>query len=336
MPARLFAVCADVHANAAALKAVVRDACAVAHRLDLAPPTWVFLGDLVDYGPDPNACVRLIQSLGGYVIRGNHEIAVTGPFDRPPECVARRWWPITLWTRHRLTAEHRRLLAGLAREVVAPAGLEGFTLFHGSLVDGEDGRIQSHAEAEDNMRRLSTPFGLYGHTHFQGYYTDGVGQATLHLAHPAETPLARWPKGCKGAPATSGSADAWIRLPGRGLRALINPGSVGQPRMHPVLRSGKAPHDQKAAYLLLRLNGSGPGEAQFRRVAYDVARTIRGLETLSWVGVPGEVRGSSIYKDKAGPDGDSQASQLRALFEQMPERLAGLVERDLAPWLRDG
>ena len=49
-------VCSDVHANLEALQAVLSDADARGGFEEV----WV-LGDLVGYGPDPEACVRLLR-----------------------------------------------------------------------------------------------------------------------------------------------------------------------------------------------------------------------------------------------------------------------------------
>ncbi len=64
----LVLVISDVHANLAALKAV------------LESERWeevVFLGDAVDYGPDPGDVVDLLRSLDPSVaLMGNHDAAV--------------------------------------------------------------------------------------------------------------------------------------------------------------------------------------------------------------------------------------------------------------------
>jgi putative phosphoesterase len=58
-------VVSDIHANWAALAAINEpyDVC-------------LCLGDLVDYGPDPAACVRWAMSHANYAIRGNHDHGV--------------------------------------------------------------------------------------------------------------------------------------------------------------------------------------------------------------------------------------------------------------------
>lgn len=61
----------DVHSNLEALEAC----------LHLAKGKYeqvLCLGDLVGYGPDPNAVVEKIRSLASIIIRGNHDKACSG------------------------------------------------------------------------------------------------------------------------------------------------------------------------------------------------------------------------------------------------------------------
>ncbi len=63
-----YLVFADIHANLAALEAVL----AAAGQVD----GYIFLGDVVSYGPDPLACVRLLESLEPLAIAGNHDLVI--------------------------------------------------------------------------------------------------------------------------------------------------------------------------------------------------------------------------------------------------------------------
>ena len=64
-------VMSDIHANYTALKAVLSDAGTV-------DETWC-LGDLVGYGPDPNAVVEEVQEIKNLTcLMGNHDMAVIG------------------------------------------------------------------------------------------------------------------------------------------------------------------------------------------------------------------------------------------------------------------
>ena len=62
----------DIHANVEALSAVV-DALR-RERVD----TWVQVGDIVGYGPEPSACIDIVRELGCITCLGNHDAAVLG------------------------------------------------------------------------------------------------------------------------------------------------------------------------------------------------------------------------------------------------------------------
>ena len=69
-------VMSDIHANYTALEAVLKDAGTV-------DETWC-LGDLVGYGPDPNAVLEQMRDIANLTcILGNHDVAVIGkiPFE---------------------------------------------------------------------------------------------------------------------------------------------------------------------------------------------------------------------------------------------------------------
>ena len=69
-------VISDIHANVTALEAVLEQAGAV-------DETWC-LGDMVGYGPDPNAVVERMRDIPNLTcLLGNHDVAVIGkiPFE---------------------------------------------------------------------------------------------------------------------------------------------------------------------------------------------------------------------------------------------------------------
>lgn len=66
-------VISDIHGNYEALKSVLENA---------GPYDYmIVLGDLVDYGPDPDLVIDEIRSLNPSIIRGNHDEAVSEGID---------------------------------------------------------------------------------------------------------------------------------------------------------------------------------------------------------------------------------------------------------------
>ncbi len=93
------AVFSDVHGNAIALDAVLRD-------IDAQRPDRIICGgDLAFGGPEPEAAVARIRTLGIPCIRGNTDEWLTPETSRSEAIVT--------WTRRTLSAESRQYLASL-------------------------------------------------------------------------------------------------------------------------------------------------------------------------------------------------------------------------------
>ncbi len=226
------AVLSDIHGNLAALEAV---------RADLPPveEVWV-LGDIVGYGPQPNEVIAALQEMGVRSVLGNHDAAAIGSItadDFNPEARA-----AIKWTAQALDANAKTYLATLP-EVRVSGDL---TAVHGSPRDPIWEYITSTTVAAANMASFETWLCLFGHTHLPVIFRDDDGRMEM-------------------LPATPGHP---TRLDAR--RALINPGSVGQPR----------DGIPASAYLIL---DDRDATAEFRRVAYDIGRTQR---LMREVGLP--------------------------------------------------
>jgi diadenosine tetraphosphatase ApaH/serine/threonine PP2A family protein phosphatase len=185
-------VVADVHANLEAFQAVLGDA----HLRGGFEVIWS-LGDIVGYGPDPNACIALLHELPHLAIAGNHDYAATG------ELGTEDFNPFAAeavhWTTSQLTLEEQLWLGNLSA-----VQIEGeFTLAHGSLIDPIWDYLVSPNGAYEHLVRQTTPYGLIGHTHLPGVFF-------------------QTPSGARPADAID------TRL--NDQRFVANPGSVGQPR----------------------------------------------------------------------------------------------------------
>lgn len=189
------AIVSDVHANIEALDAVLADAAAGGE----VGAVWC-TGDLVGYGPDPDAVIDRLRAAGALCIAGNHDLAATGRMDdnefNPAARAAARW------TASALSAEHRAWLAALPLVCV-----EGeFTLVHGSLREPAWEYLLSGEQALDQFALQETHASIVGHSHVQFYAEE-----------------------CETTPELIGVRDG-DSLALREARVILNPGGAGQPR----------------------------------------------------------------------------------------------------------
>jgi putative phosphoesterase len=151
-----FGVISDVHANLEALQAVF----APLEGMDV-----YCLGDLVDYGANPNEVIDAVRESGVKSIVGNHDFAVlngdTSLFN-PRAAMSSKW------TAQRLTASSLEYLRGLPLELRMRVGGVEIYLTHGSpedrLWEYVDPRIHSDLFGYYLDKTRSRLMGL-GHTH---------------------------------------------------------------------------------------------------------------------------------------------------------------------------
>jgi len=234
-------VIADVHANLAALDAVLSevgdfDAC------------WC-LGDTVGYGPDPGACIKRVREINTVSVAGNHDLATTGNISlkdfNPLAAAAARW------TQVQLTADEATYLRGRPDSAV----MGDCFLVHGSPRLPVCEYILDVVAAQHSFDCFETPWCLVGHTH---------RPAVFELAHGH----------CMQIDFRNGDL---IELNDR--RLILNPGSVGQPRDGDP-RASYAIYDIDAATFTLhrveydiqltqaRMRAAGLPEALTQRLSY--------------------------------------------------------------------
>jgi len=220
------AVVSDIHSNLHALEAVL-----AAIEAEAPDELWC-LGDLVGYGPRPNECCAAIAERADICLAGNHDLAVRGTIDLAEfggeAAVAAGW------TRDVLEPQAEELLERLEPEGAA----HGVALYHGSARDPIWEYVLSDEAALATLELAGSQLVLVGHSH-----------VALRVVQ-------------SGDELDGGVAPAGTEVEVGDVRALLNPGSVGQPR----------DGDPRAAYLFLDLDAR---RASFRRVEYDVERTQR-------------------------------------------------------------
>ncbi|HUP54039.1 MAG TPA: metallophosphoesterase family protein [Methylomirabilota bacterium] len=214
------AVLSDIHSNLVALDAVLAHAGTV-------DAVW-HLGDVVGYGPDPDGVVARLIEVGAVGVRGNHDAAALGG----PEI---EWFnpdarAAAEWTRDTIDATTRAWLSALPER----HAIDRMTLVHGSPRDPIREYVSDSSIAAENLAVLETDFGLHGHTHVPIAFCLGSGDRMRVVA-----------------------PDRGDGVTLEGQRALINPGSVGQPR----------DGDPDASYLVL---DPDTASVTWHRVAYDV------------------------------------------------------------------
>ena len=220
-----YAILGDIHANLEALLAVV-------DRIrDESVSRVLCVGDVVGYGAAPADCIDVLRSLDASVVLGNHDAAVAERLDPSDfNLPARR---AVEWTKCALEPTDKRWLG----ELPLLAEEDDFALAHGTYSAPERfDYVTRPRDAQASLESMRTRVCFIGHTH-----------VPVTMVRTAE-----------GSRRTRVQSSDTIDLRGS-HRALVNVGSVGQPR----------DGDPRAAFALY-----DPAEEQVRilRVAYDVER----------------------------------------------------------------
>ncbi len=248
------AVVSDIHGNAEALKTVLAD-------IDSRGVTRIVsLGDIIGYGPDPLECVDLVRERCEWSLMGNHDFSVLyEPTNFNPGAEAAAYW-----TREQFDAEpdeaRRReryeflgqlkvrvveTLAGTDRTVLAVHGSPRRPINEYIFPEDVDNAPDKVTTIFDRVDALCT----VGHTHVPGVFTD---EPDFYPPTELENNTYNF---------------------GDDERAIINVGSVGQPR----------DLDPRASYVLLH-----PDRVEFVRIAYDTEQTVEKIHRIpqlnDWLG----------------------------------------------------
>jgi diadenosine tetraphosphatase ApaH/serine/threonine PP2A family protein phosphatase len=221
-----YLVLTDIHANLEALETCLTDARARHFEQTLV------LGDLVGYGADPNAVIDRVAELHpAAIVRGNHDKIALGLAETEGfNIVAKK---AAQWTLSALTPPRREWLASLPQ---GPHIVDNLVeICHGSPFD-EDTYIFDELDALKAINMSARQLCLFGHTHYP---------ITFELSN-----------GTFSAALLTGAAERRLPLQD-GIKYLVNPGSVGQPR----------DGDPRAAYAIV---DTASREVEFVRLEYPV------------------------------------------------------------------
>lgn len=221
------AVLSDIHGNLEALDAVVTDLATV------GADHVVCLGDLVGYGPDPEAVVNRVRREGFQAILGNHEAALAVSSERERMNFQARENNIS--TAGLLSAANLGYCCGLPRTLeLGPA-----FFVHGC--PPKSVHCYLYLLSDEAILRILT-----GDTRHRLFFVGHTHELMLVWLDEGQVVRCRLEQG--------------LHDLSREGRYLINCGSVGQPR----------DGDRRAKYLIW---DSDRSQLEVRAVAYDVATT---------------------------------------------------------------
>ncbi|MHC1699424.1 MAG: metallophosphoesterase [Humidesulfovibrio sp.] len=248
------AVLSDVHGNLEALTSVLADA-------DAQGAAQVLnLGDMVGYGPEPEACVRLLRERGALSVLGNHEHGLV-------EAQAQGWFNPQAKkaldrTRELLSDDSLMYFRTLPRTLEALGAL---------FVHGCPPGLVSKYLYELDEDALRETFALYPHPLCFAGHTHELERISLFPGPRSGAGRGRIERKKLG----KGPA-----LLDGGARHIVSAGSVGQPR----------DGNNKAKYILWEPGATAAGtRIEVRFVPYDIARTAA---RIMEVGLP------TVYADR--------------------------------------
>lgn len=184
-------IISDIHGNIEALNTVLEEDFDV----------LVCLGDMVNYGANPNECLESISCCPHIVISGNHDRAVYIKEEREK-------FPLSIqkiieWTSANLSPQNMYALTNL------PSYMPhlDFELAHASIIDPIKGDMN-----QDYIKRLSFSamrknVALIGHTHIPTLWTENECRIMK-----------------------DGDEVNLLELSDSGKKVMLNPGSVGRPK----------------------------------------------------------------------------------------------------------
>ncbi len=194
-----YLIFSDIHANLEALNSVL--SAVSSNHID----KYIFLGDIVGYGANPNELVDVFKTLHPRIaIRGNHDKVVSGLDSGEDFTLHAR--TAALWSQRQITSVNKRYLQQLSKGPIVVD--ECFEIVHGSP-HKEDFYIWYEWDARMVLNDSDRWITFFGHTHVPMLYSQN-NESGFKAEYP--------------------DTQNYSSQLSREEKYLINPGSVGQPR----------------------------------------------------------------------------------------------------------
>ena len=242
------ALISDIHANFEALTAVFADI--AEHKVD----DVYFLGDLVGYGPEPEKCVDLVVDRCARGVKGNHDFAIiNGPYGfNYIAAEAIKCQRDTMLPKCMIMCMKKKSRWAYLDKLPYDATEGGVLYVHGSPLDPiTDYVFCKKSPAMWNEEKLAEIFEHFGEVMFCGHthhpcviYDDMACFLPSEVGHVADL--------------------------SRSKKAIVNIGSVGQPR----------DGDNRACYVLFDQESN---KVTWRRVPYDFEATAKKIEAIDCI-----------------------------------------------------
>lgn len=216
-----YAVFSDIHSNYEALLVCLKK------MQELKVDGYAFCGDLIGYGPNPEECTRTLMRLRNFVaVMGNHDICLF-------EKTFSRWFSeyanlAMVFTLKNLSVKSKKFISQFLTTYTG----EHFSMVHGSFTDPYRDYLLTPEQFILNLPKWQGNVCFVGHSHvpFIMSYREGhIPQVDVFYGR-----------------------DVTIKLM-PGVRYMINPGSVGQPRDANNMASFGIFDTTKNTFRLLRL-----------------------------------------------------------------------------------
>lgn len=193
-----YAVFSDIHSNYEALQVCLKK------MQELNVDAYAFCGDLVGYGPNPEECTKALMKIKNLVaVLGNHDICL---FKKEFS----RWFSeyanlAMIFTLKKLSSKSKKFISKFLTDYRG----EHFCMVHGSFTDPYRDYLLTPEQFIINLPKWQGNICFVGHSHvpFIMSYREGhIPQVDVFYGR-----------------------DVTIKLM-PGVRYMINPGSIGQPR----------------------------------------------------------------------------------------------------------
>ncbi len=153
-------ILSDIHGNFTALQTVLNK--------EKNYDKIFFLGDAVDYGPNPKPCLDFIRERVNYYVRGNHDNALGYGVSCNSMGSFRRFSEETrAWHNQILPGKYKDFLRKMPKELYVKEGGYTFFLTHASPAGNISEYLYPEDFTEDLVLNIKADFILVGHSHLQ-------------------------------------------------------------------------------------------------------------------------------------------------------------------------